>query len=106
MNPNIKDKWVEALCSGKYKQGVHTLRNKKDEYCCLGVLCDITNPKEWSDSTIMPLQYYRMQGEGGQLPTKIMNEVGLTLQDCKTLVNLNDGGRSFSEIADYIETNL
>lgn len=31
---------VKALRSGRYKQGKHHLRDK-DEYCCLGVACDV-----------------------------------------------------------------
>lgn len=39
----VKDKWLEALKSGKYNQGYCTLYNKRtDSYCCLGVLADIT----------------------------------------------------------------
>jgi hypothetical protein len=39
MNDNAK-KWVAALRSGKYKQGRKFLRYK-DEYCCLGVACEL-----------------------------------------------------------------
>lgn len=34
-------KLVAALRSGKYKQGKEMLRPSEDEYCCLGVACDI-----------------------------------------------------------------
>ncbi len=38
------DNWIEALLSGKYKQGKHLLHsvNRKGEhaFCCLGVLCE------------------------------------------------------------------
>ena len=40
----IKDKWLEALKSGEYKQGFKTLRTERGEeirYCCLGVLGEI-----------------------------------------------------------------
>ncbi len=40
MKPEIKQKWVAALRSGKYKQGRGCLR-RHDSYCCLGVLCDL-----------------------------------------------------------------
>lgn len=40
MDQEIKVKWMNALNSGKYKQGKCVLR-KHDEYCCLGVLCDL-----------------------------------------------------------------
>ena len=46
MNQKIKERWVKALRSGKYKQGKGWLRKssgpkKKSEFCCLGVLCDL-----------------------------------------------------------------
>lgn len=42
-----KSKWIEALRSGKYRQGDTYLCQSDDKsfqnerYCCLGVLCDI-----------------------------------------------------------------
>ena len=40
MNPQIKQKWIEDLLSGKYIQGKKVLRSVDNEYCCLGVLCE------------------------------------------------------------------
>lgn len=40
MKEKVKNLWVEALRSGKYKQGKLALKTE-DGYCCLGVLCDI-----------------------------------------------------------------
>lgn len=37
----FKDKWIAALRSGKYKQGRGQLRSLNNNYCCLGVLCDV-----------------------------------------------------------------
>lgn len=45
--PEIKQRWVEALRSGEYRQGFNKLcvidSEDSDErlYCCLGVLCDL-----------------------------------------------------------------
>lgn len=41
MTPELKAQWVAALRSEKYKQGIGLLRNRHDEYCCLGVLCEL-----------------------------------------------------------------
>lgn len=42
MNPEIKSLWVEALRSGRYRQGQSYLHSvEDDQYCCLGVLCEI-----------------------------------------------------------------
>lgn len=37
----ILNAWVPALRSGKYKQGRGQLRSANDEFCCLGVACDL-----------------------------------------------------------------
>lgn len=45
MKTEIKDRWLEALRSGEYKQGKGRLVKETDDgtfnYCCLGVLCDL-----------------------------------------------------------------
>jgi hypothetical protein len=41
MNPEIKALWVAALRGGKYKQGKNKLRSSDNEFCCLGVLCNL-----------------------------------------------------------------
>ena len=38
MPQKLKDKWLAALRSGKYKQGTGKLRDDSGGYCCLGVL--------------------------------------------------------------------
>lgn len=46
MNKKDAMKWVEALRSGKYKQGSKLLHNTGDNtYCCLGVLNKIMPEK-------------------------------------------------------------
>jgi hypothetical protein len=42
--------WITALRSGKYEQTQGHLRNG-DSYCCLGVLCDVVDPKGWNSSS-------------------------------------------------------
>lgn len=45
MDKAIKDRWVAALRSGEYEQGVGALSyvdtDEKRKWCCLGVLCDL-----------------------------------------------------------------
>lgn len=46
MDEEIKNKWIDALRSGKYKQGKTALLRETEEgcvHCCLGVLCEITH---------------------------------------------------------------
>lgn len=37
----IADKWIKALNSGEYKQGFGQLRDRDDNFCALGVLCNL-----------------------------------------------------------------
>lgn len=48
LDPEVKAKWVEALRSGRYKQGQHVLQTPDGKFCCLGVYCDIAGvPMSW-----------------------------------------------------------
>ncbi len=40
MKPEIKEMWIQALESGEYQQG-HRALHPGDNFCCLGVLCDL-----------------------------------------------------------------
>lgn len=44
MKKTIKQRWIKALLSGKYKQGTGSLYNEQ-RYCCLGVLCRVSGIK-------------------------------------------------------------
>jgi len=124
---SIADKWVKALKSGKYKQSRGKLRGPRG-YCCLGVLCDLKNPKGWVD------EREEFEGCGGQadytfmadgnypedntLPLKVMSWAGMKSADGEfgddespaghrqTLVTLNDHRHwGFKEIAKFIQKN-
>lgn len=106
MNPEIKQKWVAALRSGKYVQGKGTLkRNNEDgtaKYCCLGVICQELNivNKKMKDLT-------SFDGCIGILSQRIRELTGVLDLEMNVLTNMNDAyGKSFSQIADYIEANL
>lgn len=108
MNAELKAKWVEALRSGKYKQGRGTLRRKNGTFCCLGVLCDVESPDGWMAEPLIGNYIERVDGCGpGYLPVRIAEAAALMTKDQEYLVVLNDSDRaSFSEIANYIEANL
>lgn len=38
--------WIEALKSGKYSQCIRVL-HIENEYCCLGVACELSEIGEW-----------------------------------------------------------
>jgi hypothetical protein len=96
MDAQLKAKWVEALRSGKYPQTTNYLKDD-DGYCCLGVLCDVQGA-----------DFDAIKEEFGSLslshnPQKYLGQLG---GGCTTLAQMNDNGKSFSEIADYIERIL
>lgn len=109
MNAQIKKMWVDALRSGKFKQGHGTLYNSyRNEYCCLGVLQTLVEPEN---------KYGRRDRTGWHLnfPTasclktaglgrhRFGDETGI----CVKLADMNDASeKSFKEIADFIEQNL
>lgn len=106
MNKEVKTKWIEALRSGNYQQAKGYLRCG-DKFCCLGVLSDI-HAKEfelkWEGDTY--------GGEKKVLPTIVFKwaEVKDPNPEIPSeragLGGLNDGGRTFAEIADMIEKEL
>lgn len=123
MNPEIKTKWLSALRSGEYSQGERVLRDKDNNYCCLGVLCDIAikeNPElaKWEKSTcdINGNEVYRVIDSLGYeayvLNPGVLEWSGLTENNPKvngaegSLAELNDQGHTFKEIADIIEAQL
>ena len=101
MEASLKAKWIEALRSGKYKQGRLALRTKADDFCCLGVLCDISGVSEWEENG----QRYSYDGALCLLPRCLRNQ--LTREAKETLMEMNDySGMSFPDIADWIKTNI
>lgn len=110
MNPEIKKRWIEALRGGKYKQGVGCLRSTENEYCCLGVLCDITKQETggtWRNGAFGG----RHERDNKYLPAMVASYLGIP--PCpkirvadhseRWLAELNDKKVNFTDIADLIE---
>lgn len=100
MKKEIMEKWVEALRSGDYKQGQLMLNTGK--FCCLGVLCDISDVHQWEGSSY--------GGKSASLSKEVLEYTGMKEglgwydYDYPSLSQLNDvKGMSFHEIADVIE---
>ena len=114
MKKDIKEKWVKALRSGEYKQGKYVLRSQADEYCCLGVLCDLfvkEHNLEWiptdaKDPSERVQQYYALLGNGGILPFAVREWADFLYDHQAPVIRRNDTDISFAEIADYIEENF
>jgi hypothetical protein len=100
MNAEIKAKWLEALRSGRYPQGRKALRDEHDQYCCLGVLCDVVDPNAWEQRR----GFWAHHGKDGYPTPSLVTQVGLTHHAASYLVSMNDAFlKTFKEIADYIE---
>lgn len=115
MDKDVKEDWLDALRSGEYDQTQGVLENKYGN-CCLGVLCDILDDVE------------RFKSDGGvffkdvslekdsvsefdttcsvNLPGSIEARINLCYQDTIPLIEMNDRGATFEQIADYIEAKL
>ena len=116
MNPQIKQKWVDALRSGEYQQTQRYLRTD-DGFCCLGVLCDLygkENNVEWNLVVAEDgdRDYYEFQYKTGRIPLSVVEWAGVedgnprVDDEIGTLANLNDKGSTFEQIADLIEEHL
>lgn len=130
MNERVKKLWLEALRGDEYKQGkgylktvrttVHNDQAEVIEFCCLGVLCDL-HAEETSGQWVEGGRWVEGVGRGvpkylgecALLPEEVMQWAGLrehprvkvsTIE--RGLASLNDEGRSFMEIANYIEESL
>lgn len=119
MDKNIKKKWTEALRSGKFVQGKMSLKRKLDaetefRYCCLGVLCEVlteVNPDVTFEVAENDPNYqrvvYKTSKSGINLPWDLRGVVGIFPVVETTLVEMNDDeGKTFAEIADWIDDNL
>jgi hypothetical protein len=117
LSPELKEQWLAALRSGRYKQAESVLhKNSEDQYhhcCCLGVLEHICG------TPISELTGVGMPGDldfpKSPIQFHVSEEDDLISEDdiVNILVNMNDGNvhkgikkHSFEEIADYIESNL
>jgi hypothetical protein len=94
VNPKIKQKWLKALRSGKYKQGQCALY-EEGSYCCLGVLLHINHPHSKSLGRDLDLQKHHCK------------EFGLTQDMAFELQQMNDSfGYTFKQLAHFIEKAL
>lgn len=114
MNPEIKQKWLEALRSGDYEQGKSYLHRIDEEgvdrYCCLGVLCNVLGVERelvGPNEEMSRQAHYTYDGRFGLPSANVEVDTGIDSSVCLQLAKLNDEqSASFDEIADYIEREL
>lgn len=108
MKKLYKEKWLEALRSGKYEQGQRCLKTNDNRFCCLGVLCDVvrkTHKKKgftWKNNKFL--------GDSMGLSHEVGDLIGYYTGNYVAqgiLMDMNDRhDKSFKQIADYIEKNV
>lgn len=99
LKPVTREEWIEALESGKYKQGTKRMYNREDgTYCCLGVylkLCGVDFSKYDTDD----LEKSSFASVVGNESIVMERRLNLDTQQQIRLANLNDKGTSFASIA-------
>lgn len=131
MKKRVKNKWLEALRSGEYKQCKNRLTNGRG-FCCLGVLTDLyiksptgkKNGAYWKKDYEQGEPYFvsKSQTEPNITPEEVRHWAGLTdtvpevntPKGIASLAALNDANHdteyqkpwSFNKIADTIEEQL
>lgn len=108
---DYKDKWIAALRSGQYQQGRSLLCAIRDDgsktYCCLGVLAELDGAfvRRGVRIAVDHVNTGMYQGKGECLSDIRVNvpEASDTLLPW-IVAEMNDKGRTFEEIADFLET--
>jgi hypothetical protein len=112
MDKRIKNRWIKALTSGKYKQGQNDLRNVNETYCCLGVLLCVLDNKGWTlrklRGSFQPTEWHhkRQMKNNEFLSFSLIKELKIGKDDQQQLADMNDDGVSFKKIAKWIGKNL
>jgi hypothetical protein len=129
LRTKIKRDWLEALRSGEYKQGQMALVNattnpEVDQFCCLGVLCDLAVRQEVGEWDGKYYVHDTASGKkGGGAPNDKSSAIvpsnarpwafrksspsGHSIHTAiSVLMRANDTGSTFKQIADWIEKNL
>ena len=113
MEAELKSRWTARLRSGEYRQGKGALRKlgkDSDSFCCLGVLCEIAvedGKAHLSKQHEVVGWNYNYNQENSLLPIELHAWSGICLDDREELMSMNDAaGKTFEEIADWIDENL
>lgn len=114
MEKNVKEKYLKALRSSKFRQAKDFLKLRSN-FCALGLLCEIYRREVKRGKWVGPFigkrgekdaYCFKVNGEFSiELPSKtICDWASVSVEDCLTIYKMNDlEGLNFSQIADKIE---
>lgn len=113
MNKQVKALWLKALRSGEYAQGRERLlteeENGEHSFCCLGVLCDLYSREtgyQWEKRSHSWNGNVSFKYCDTMPPSEVDSWSGLDSYAEDHLASMNDGGKSFKVIANWISRNL
>lgn len=84
-------------------QGRSYLKSKDNAYCCLGVLCEISDGVSFYKGDNSFIASYNGDTNSTYLPESFAKSIGMNLIKSVNLAKLNDSRYSFNEIANIIE---
>lgn len=109
----VYKRWLKALRSGEYAQGTSYLKwqyrgEKKAEFCCLGVLCDLAardGGPEWKGHNKLGSNTAESyMGHTVAIPPDMRFFLAMNQAEVNHLIDMNDEfANNFGEIATYIE---
>lgn len=110
------EKWVKVLRSGKYKQGtgfllsripLNSKTSRDNTYCCLGVACAIVGftKRDLGDNGFIMMTTMEKVYDSPLIPSLLKGN-DTTNKFVQVVSSMNDSGKTFEEIADWIEENV
>lgn len=125
MKPDIKQRWLSALRSGKYVHGATYLKILREDgqicHCVMGVLCEIhaeETAQEWKTHIVGDVPVFSYLSSAGTIPFDVQRWSGIsdsvpffeeetdTGIRSTSLSYLNDSSMSYDTAVDAIEKEL
>lgn len=106
LEPEFKAKWLEALRSGKYKQGacrLYAFTKHEPRFCCLGVAGMVSGHTK---SELRNRMTFKIRENFEHIPSQLIGDASNNILVGKLATMNDDLGYDFKEIANWIEENL
>ncbi|MBO6542341.1 MAG: hypothetical protein JJ939_11500 [Alphaproteobacteria bacterium] len=112
LGPN-QERWLRELETTDKKQGKKVLRSKDDEYCCLGIGCELIGLEPQTTNALCCYSY-GANWYDELAPTELIEYLGLYTywgsprrddKGAEDIASMNDHGKTFKEIAAIIRAD-